>query len=159
MRLVALLVPVALVGGFLAIRSDHDHEKIHVVPDAPVPTAFVVREAPRVEVRAPRLRRSTRAQERAAGPVTIDVNTDLEGTIAATIEAALQAATAGLENAELSTEMSFEVTESLLEAIGELLGEVAVSIDGELELVTQHGARIQIAGDGNGHVKVTDISN
>ncbi len=135
MRLLALLVPVALVGAFLAVQSKHDHnDRIHVVADAPVPMVVSVRES---------------------GTVTID----LEGTIAATIEAALRAATAGLENAEVSTEMSFEVTESLIEAIGELLGEVAVSIDGELELVTKHGAHIRIAGDGNAHVTVIDISN
>jgi hypothetical protein len=156
MRLVALLVPVALVGGLLAIRSNHDHnDRIHVVPDAPVPTVVAVREAPRVEVRAPRLRYSTRVQETESATVTID----LEGTIAATIEAALQAATAGLENVDVSTEMSFEVTESVLEAIGKLLGEVAVSIEGELELVTKQGAHIRIAGDGNAQVTVIDISN
>ncbi len=156
MRLLALLVPVALVGAFLAVQSKHDHnDRIHVVADAPVPMVVSVREAPRVEIRAPRLQHSTRVQETESGTVTID----LEGTIAATIEAALRAATAGLENAEVSTEMSFEVTESLIEAIGELLGEVAVSIDGELELVTKHGAHIRIAGDGNAHVTVIDISN
>lgn len=159
MRLVALLVPVALVGGFLAVQSKHDHERIYVEPNAPVPMVVAVREARRVEVRAPRLRYLTRVQETESGTVAIDLNTDLEGTIAATIEAALQAATAGLENAEMSWEMSFEVTESLLEAIRELLGEVAVSIDGELELVTKHGTHIRIAGDGDAHVTVIDISN
>ncbi len=159
MRLVALLVPVALVGGFLAMQSRHVYERTHVLADAPVPMVVAVREAPRVEVRAPRLRYSTRVRETESSTVAIDLNTDLEGTIAANIETALQAATAGLENAEMSWEMSFEVTESLLEAIRELLGEVAVSIDGELELVTKHGAHIRIAGDGNAHVTVIDISN
>jgi len=159
MRLVALLVPVALVGGFLAIQSKHDHERIHVVPDAPAPRVVAVREARRVEVRVPRLRYSTRVPETESGSVTIDLSTDLQGTIAATIEAALRATTDGLENAEMSAERSFEVTESLLEAIGELLGEVAVSIDGELELVTKYGAHIRIAGDENAHVTVIDISN
>ncbi len=156
MRLLALLIPVALVGTFLAVQSKHDHsERIRVVPNAPAPMVVSVREAPRVEIRAPRLRYSTRVQETKSGTVTID----LEGTIAATIEAALQAAMTGLEKADVSTEMSFEVTESLLEAIGELLGEVAVSIDGELELVTKHGAHIRISGDGDGNVTVIDISN
>ena len=160
MRLIALLVPVALVAGFLAIQSKHDHsDRIHVVPDAPAPRVVAMRGVPRVEVRAPRLRHSTRVQETESGTVTIDLTTDLGGTIAATVETALQAATAGLENVDVSTEMSFEVTESVLEAIGKLLEEVAVSIDGELELVTKQGAHIRIAGDGNAQVTVIDISN
>jgi len=160
MRLVALLVPVALVGALLGARSlSHDHEVTRIVREAPVPTAVAVREASRIELRAPRARRSTQVQEQSASAVTIDFHGDLEGTIATTIEMALEAAAAGLEAADLSTEMSFEITEDLLEAIGELLGEVSVTIDGELELVTKHGARIQISGDGGDRVTVIDISN
>ena len=158
MRLVALLVPVALVGALLGARSlQHDHEVTRVVPDAPFPTA--VSEARRVDIRVPRVQHSTRVQEQSASSVTIDFSGDLESTIAATIEAALEAAAAGIEAADVSSEMSFEITEDLLEAIGELLGEVSVTIDGELELVTKHGARIQISGDGGDRVTVIDLSN
>ena len=147
MRLFAILIPVGLVGTFLAIQARPEHRRVVVVPEAPAPV--VVQTAPRVAV-APRAARVAAIQEAGAASVTIDL-----AGLEATIEAALSAAAEGLEAAELS----MSLTEGILEAVVEILEETSVSIEGELELVTEQGERIVIRASDDGHLMLEAISN
>ncbi len=160
MRLIALLIPVGLVSGFLAVQASriHEHQRVVVVPEAPVVTHVVTHEAPRVTALASDVQYAVAVSQNTAPrptTVTIDFSEGIESTITASIEAALHAAVAGIESADLS----LDATEGILAEISEVLGELSINIDGELELVTSDGDRLRISADGSGGIVVSKISN
>lgn len=152
MRLVALFVPVAIVGVFLAYEANGSkHARRVVIHEAPVPTVTV--DARVARARAPRVSVSADQSIAIGQDATFEFRADVGAMVSEALEAAVAATAASLENAELS----LELTEELLEAVSEMLLEITVSADGELIIETRAGNRVRMTADGNGHLTIETI--
>lgn len=162
MRLVVLLIPIALVGGYVvhSLSNPTHHPERDVEPPAPpVPPAAPVAPAPPVAPPAP-----ATFPRLALVDMPFDTEFDAEGadgrfrvrgagsaSLAAAVEGALQLVSRRLAEGD---SVDAELVAELVTWSATLLADVAADVEGYLEIETPDGERVVINAAGRPSVRV-----
>lgn len=149
MRALLVLVPAALVGGYIIDNAVERHEhKAPVDPEPIVVEAMVasgisaVAVAPTVTVDLEWAQQLTEMISSEVDDETLEISGSAEASVQASLAAALEVLQSKLERVEFDHEAA--VTQ--ISVAGSLLASLAASLEGQLEIETEDGTYVLVTG-------------